>query len=111
MIGKKKKPAAASAAIKPAMYDIVRRPIITEKATMASEHGKVVFHVADCATKGEVKQAVEALFGVKVTKVNTLNTKGKEKRFKGVKGQRSGYKKAVITLAEGQTIDAMAGVR
>lgn len=111
MIGKKKKQAAAAAMVKPEMYDIVRRPIITEKATLASEHSKVVFHVADCANKGEVKQAIEALFGVKVEKVNTLNTKGKTKRFRGREGQRSGYKKAVVTLAEGQTIDLAGGVR
>lgn len=106
-----KKAATKKPVVNAAMYDIIRRPVVTEKATMASEFGKVVFHVSDCATKVQVKKAVEALFDVKVTKVNTLNTKGKEKRFRGMVGQRSGYKKAVVTLAEGQTIDAMAGVK
>lgn len=105
------KKAATKTAATAAMYDLVRLPVVTEKATMASEFGKVVFQVSDSASKGEVKQAIEALFGVKVTKVNTLNTKGKVKSFRGMKGQRSGYKKAVVTLAEGQTIDAMAGVK
>lgn len=108
---KKASKKAAAAAVNPALYEVIRRPVITEKATMASEFGKVVFRVANDATKSDVKKAVEALFGVQVTKVNTLNTKGKEKRFRGRVGQRSGYKKAVVTLAEGQTIDAMAGVR
>jgi large subunit ribosomal protein L23 len=106
-----KKSVAKKPTITAAMYDVIRRPVVTEKATMASEFGKVVFDVADSATKVQVKKAVEALFEVKVTKVNTLNTKGKEKRFRGMVGQRSGYKKAVVTLAEGQTIDAMAGVK
>lgn len=105
------KKVAAKPAVTAAMYDVIRRPIITEKATMASEFGKVVFHVSECADKQKVKQAIEALFSVKVTKVNMLNTKGKTKRFRGMEGQRSGYKKAVVTLAEGQTIDAMAGVK
>lgn len=105
------KKSAAKKAVNPALYDLIRRPIITEKATMASEFGKVVFQVSDCATKQTVKEAVEALFDVKVTKVNTINLKGKTKRFRGMEGKRSGYKKAVVTLAEGQTIDAMAGVK
>ncbi len=106
-----KKAQVSKAAVNPALYDMIRRPIITEKATMASEFGKVVFHVTDSATKQEVKMAIETLFEVKVTKVNTLNVKGKTKRFRGTAGQRSGFKKAVVTLAEGQTIDAMAGVK
>ncbi len=102
---------SGGALVNPKFYDLIRRPVITEKATMASEFGKVVFHVSECADKPAVKNAVEALFGVKVEKVNILNVKGKTKRFKGMNGQRNGYKKAVVTLADGQTIDAMAGVR
>lgn len=98
-------------AVTAAMYDTIVRPIITEKSTMASEHGKVAFRVRQEATKQEVKLAVETLFGVQVTKVNTLNVNGKHKRFKGVKGKRPDFKKAVVTLQEGQTIDVMAGVK
>lgn len=105
------KKSAVKKDISPALYDIIRRPIITEKATMASEFGKVVFEVSETATKQTVKEAVEKLFEVKVTKVNTLNLKGKVKLFRGRKGKRNGYKKAIVTLAEGQTIDAMAGVK
>ena len=88
----------------------MRYPVITEKATLGSEHGQVTFVVAPEATKPQIKKAVEALFGVKVTKVNTLVTKGKTKRFKGVKGQRKDIKKAVVTLAEGETIDVTTGI-
>jgi large subunit ribosomal protein L23 len=105
------KKAEKKVSVKTAHYDIIRRPVVTEKTTMASEHNKVVFQVADSATKADVKEAIEALFSVKVSAVNTLNTKGKEKRFRGMVGRRSGYKKAIVTLAEGQTIDAMAGVK
>jgi large subunit ribosomal protein L23 len=105
------KKSTAKKAVNPALYELIRRPIITEKATMASEFGKVVFQVSDCATKQTVKEAIETLFDVKVTKVNTINLKGKIKRFRGMEGKRNGYKKAIVTLAEGQTIDAMAGVK
>lgn len=97
-------------AINPKLYDIIDRPVITEKATMASEEGKVVFQVAPDASKAEIREAVEKLFGVKVTKINTLSVHGKTKRFRGLKGKQKDRKKAVVTLAEGQTIDAMAGV-
>jgi len=92
-------------------YDIVLAPHITEKSTMLSEHNSVVFKVAPRATKPEIKAAVEALFNVKVTNVNTLVAKGKSKRWKGAPYRRSDVKKAIVTLAEGQTIDVTEGVR
>ena len=91
-------------------YDVIRKPIITEKATMASEAGAVVFEVAMDATKPEIKGAVEALFGVKVKAVNTTITKGKVKRFRGQKGTRRDVKKAYVTLEEGNTIDVTTGL-
>jgi len=93
-----------------AMYDTLLRPVITEKSMMSSESGKVVFTVPLSATKDDVKAAVEAIFNVKVNKVNTIKQEGKAKRFKGYRGVRSDYKKAVITLAEGQNIDVTAGI-
>ncbi|MGO9365880.1 MAG: 50S ribosomal protein L23 [Rhodomicrobium sp.] len=87
------------------LYDVIRSPVVTEKSTMASEHSQVVFKVAMSATKPEIKEAVERLFNVKVIAVNTLIRKGKTKRFKGVRGQQSDFKKAVVTLEEGQAID------
>ncbi|MGE5548389.1 MAG: 50S ribosomal protein L23 [Solirubrobacterales bacterium] len=92
------------------MYDIIRAPVITEKATMGSEHNQVTFKVPLDASKPEIKAAVEGVFGVKVTAVNTLRAKGKVKRFRGRIGQRSDVKKAVVTLAEGQSIDVTTGV-
>jgi large subunit ribosomal protein L23 len=92
------------------MYDIIRAPIITEKATMGSEHGQVTFRVPLEASKPEIKAAVEELFKVKVTAVNTLISKGKAKRFRGRLGVRSDVKKAIVTLAEGQTIDVTTGI-
>ena len=91
-------------------YDTILSPVITEKATLLSEQGKVVFRVADDATKDEIAAAVEELFKVKVIKVNTLITKGKTKRFKGRPGRRSDVKKAIVTLAEGQSIDITTGL-
>ncbi|GBQ93322.1 50S ribosomal protein L23 [Acetobacter nitrogenifigens DSM 23921 = NBRC 105050] len=93
---------------KEAMFDIVRAPLITEKATALSEKNQMVFKVALSATKPEIKAAVEGLFGVKVLGVNTLVQKGKAKRFKGRPGQRSDIKKAFVQLAEGQSIDLTA---
>lgn len=93
-----------------AMYTIIRNPVITEKATMLSEHGQFVFRVAIDATKPEIKTAVETLFGVKVLGVNTVVTKGKTKRFKGRPGVRSDVKKAYVRLAEGQSIDLSTGL-
>ncbi len=91
-------------------YDVIRKPIITEKATMASENGAVVFEVAIDANKPQIKEAVEALFGVKVKAVNTVVTKGKVKRFRGTIGTRKDVKKAYVTLAEGNTIDVTTGL-
>ncbi len=92
------------------MYEIIREPHVTEKATMGSEHGQVTFRVPLSATKPQVKMAVEVLFGVKVKGVNTLVQKGKNKRFKGIVGRRSDFKKAIVTLEEGQTIDVGTGI-
>ncbi len=91
-------------------YDTIIAPVITEKSTAASEHNKIVFRVAQNATKPEIKAAVEALFSVKVTGVNTLNRGGKTKRFRGAAGKQSGYKRAIVTLAEGQSIDITTGL-
>ena len=91
-------------------YDVVLAPHITEKSTMLSEHNAVVFRVASGASKPEIKEAVEALFDVKVTGVNTVVTKGKSKRWRGKPYQRSDFKKAIVTLAEGQTIDVTSGI-
>jgi large subunit ribosomal protein L23 len=92
------------------MFDIVRSPVITEKATNVSEHNQVVFRVPLTATKREVKAAVEGLFKVKVTAVNTIRVQGKLKRFRGRPGRRSDYKKAVVTLGEGQRVDVTTGI-
>ena len=94
----------------PRHYDIVVSPVITEKATNLTEQNKVVFRVAPKATKPQIKEAVEKLFDVKVTAVNTLVTKGKVKMFRGRRGQRSDVKKAIVTLAEGQSIDVTTGL-
>lgn len=91
-------------------YDVILAPHITEKASALSEQNKVVFKIALNATKDEVASAVEALFNVKVEKVNTIITKGKTKRFKGIKGRRSDVKKAIVTLADGQSIDITTGL-
>lgn len=96
--------------VKPEHYDVIQKPVITEKATMASEHGAVVFRVAHDATKPQIKEAVEAVFGVKVKAVNTTITKGKAKRFRGRPGERSDVKKAYVTLEEGNTIDVSSGL-
>lgn len=91
-------------------YDVILSPHITEKSTLLSEHNAVVFKVAGEATKPEIKAAVEALFDVKVVGVNTLTQKGKSKRWKGRPYRRSDVKKAVVTLAEGQSIDITSGI-
>ena len=92
-------------------YDVVLSPHITEKSTMAAEQNAVVFKVANGASKPEIKAAVEALFGVTVTGVNTIVQKGKTKRWKGKPYQRSDFKKAIVTLAEGSSIDITEGVK
>ena len=95
---------------KPEHFDVIRKPIITEKATMASEANAVVFEVKMDSTKPQIKEAVEAVFGVKVKAVNTTITKGKTKRFRGRPGVRSDRKKAYVTLEEGNTIDVSTGL-
>jgi large subunit ribosomal protein L23 len=91
-------------------YDIIRAPVITEKTTLLSEHNKVVFRVSEDATKDEIAAAVESLFNVTVIKVNTVITKGKTKRFRGIPGRRTDVKKAIVTLQEGQSIDVTTGL-
>ncbi len=91
-------------------YDIIRRPIITEKATMASESGTLAFEVAMQSSKRDIKSAIESLFSVKVKAVNTLIVKGKVKRFRGQLGRRRNVKKAYITLEDGNTIDVNTGL-
>lgn len=99
------------AAVDTRHYDVIVAPHITEKSTMLSEQNAVVFKVAKGASKPEIKAAVEALFNVKVTGVNTIVSKGKTKRWKGQAYQRSDAKKAIVTLAEGETIDITSGVQ
>ena len=100
----------AEATAKPEHYDVIRKPVITEKATMASENGAVVFEVSIDAAKPQIKEAIEGLFGVKVKAVNTSITKGKTKRFRGKPGKRKDVKKAYVTLEEGNTIDVSTGL-
>jgi large subunit ribosomal protein L23 len=97
-------------ALTPRHYDVIVAPMITEKATLLSEQNKVVFQVAMDSTKDEIAAAIEELFKVKVTKVNTLIQKGKTKRFRGRPGRRSDLKKAIVTLQEGQSIDITTGL-
>ena len=91
-------------------YDVIRSPVVTEKSTAATEHNKVIFNVASSASKSDIKAAVEALFKVKVTAVNTLVRKGKNRRFRGIAGRTGDVKRAIVTLAEGQTIDVTTGL-
>ncbi|MDB9703792.1 50S ribosomal protein L23 [Rhodospirillales bacterium] len=92
------------------IFELIRRPLVTEKTTLMSEYNQVAFEVPLDANKHEIKTAVQELFKVKVTAVNTLRQKGKTKRFRGQPGRRSDYKKAVVTLAEGDSIDVTTGV-
>jgi len=92
------------------LYDIIVAPLITEKATLASENNQVIFKVAAKATKPQVKEAVERLFNVKVKAVNTLNRQGKVKRFRGIQGRQNAMKKAIVTLQEGSSIDVTTGL-
>ncbi len=120
---KKDKPAKAAGATKAAkpakggvmaeacLYDVIQRPVVTEKSTRAVEQNKVTFKISPTATKNDVKKAVEAIFKVTVTKVNTINTEGKMKKFRGKDGQRNDVRKAVVTLAAGQSIDFAAGAK
>lgn len=91
-------------------YDVIRAPIITEKATIASENNQIVFRVAIGADKKVIKEAVEALFDVKVKAVNTLRRKGKAKRFRGIPGRQNEMKKAIVTLEDGHSIDVTTGL-
>ena len=91
-------------------YDIILSPLVTEKSTRGSEHNQVTFKVSTDATKPEIKKAVESLFEVKVKRVNTISMDGKVKRFKGHLGRRVNWKKAIVSLADGETIDIMTGV-
>lgn len=91
-------------------YDVILSPALTEKATYAAEDNKVVFNVAGTATKSEIKAAVEALFKVEVTRVNTLVRKGKVKRFRGIVGRQNDIKKAVVTIKDGQSVDVTTGL-
>lgn len=97
--------------LKAELYDIIRRPIVTEKSAMLGEQRKYVFEVLGSANKPLVKKAIQEIFGVKVTKVNMLNVKGTSRRFKGVMGRTSDMKKAIVTLAENQEIDLAGGVK
>ena len=90
--------------------DILRSPVVTEKTTALSEHNQYAFRVARDAAKPEIKAAVELLFSVRVSRVNTINVRGKVKRFRGRIGKRADTKKAIVTLAEGESLDAMAGI-
>ncbi len=92
-------------------YEIIRRPIVTEKTNVLNGISKVVFEVAKSANKASIKTAVESLFKVKVTGVNVINVLGKRKNVRGMKGKKSDYKKAIVTVAEGQSVDVMAGVK
>ena len=96
--------------VKERWYDIILGPMVTEKSTLGSEHNQVTFKVSLDASKPEIKKAVESLFEVKVKQVNTVRMKGKVKRFKGHLGKRSNWKKAIVSLADGETIDMMTGV-
>jgi large subunit ribosomal protein L23 len=103
-------PRAETRLTRQAMYDLIRSPLITEKATAVSEHNQIIFKVPLTATKREVKAAVEGLFSVKVDAVNTLRVQGKLKRVKGRAGRRSDFKKAIVTLAQGSRIDVTTGI-
>lgn len=105
-----------SAAKKPAvmsrtrMYEVIRAPLVTEKSTHQSEHSQISFKVSLDATKPEIKQAVEGLFKVKVKAVNTLRVEGKNKVFRGMRGRRTDWKKAIVSLVEGEKIDLTTGL-
>lgn len=110
MAAAKKAQKKDASVFKEAFYDVIQRPLITEKATAASEQNKVIFRVRADATKTQIKEAVEALFKVVVVSVNTINVQGKVKVFRGALGQRKDFKKAIVTLASGQSIDLASGI-
>jgi large subunit ribosomal protein L23 len=103
-------PRVATTLTRQQMFDVVRSPVITEKATNVSEHNQVIFRVPLTATKRQVRAAIEGLFNVRVIAVNTIRVRGKLKRFRGRIGRRSDYKKALVTLGEGQRIDVTTGI-
>ncbi len=118
LLSKKAKPAKTASAAKSAgalasarLYDVIQRPLVTEKTTAAAEQNKVVFEISPSATKNDVKKAVESIFKVSVLKVNTINVEGKAKKFRGRDGRRSDFRKAIVTLAAGSTIDFAAGAK
>ena len=106
-----KKAATKGGLVEARLYDVLVRPIITEKSSKAAELNKVTFAIAPKATKADVKRAVESIFQVDVSKVNTINVEGKVKRFRGKPGRRNDLRKAIVTLAAGQSIDLQAGVK
>jgi large subunit ribosomal protein L23 len=93
------------------IYDILLRPVVTEKSTSLSAHNKVVFKVLRSATKAEIKEAVEKIFKTKVDSINTITIPAKTRRFRGIEGKKQSYKKAIVTLKEGSTIDLAGGVK
>ena len=93
------------------IYDVIRTPVITEKSTLMGSENKLTFKVDVNADKPTIKKAIESLFGVKVTNVNTIKQAGKTKRFRGIAGKRNTYKKAIITLAEGENADVLGGIK
>jgi large subunit ribosomal protein L23 len=101
---------AAPAITKNQMAEVIRAPVISEKSTLITEHNQFTFQVAVDSNKNQIKQAIEGLFGVSVVKVNTIRQKGKVKRFRGIVGKRNETKKAIVTLAEGDSIDVAAGL-
>lgn len=106
-----KKTTSKGGLVEARLYDVIVRPLITEKATIAAEQNKVVFRISPTANKKDVKDAVEAIFGVKVKAVNTINVEGKEKKFRGQIGHRKDFRKAIVTLEPGQNIDVAQGQR
>ncbi len=110
MSGKTKRYSGTAKVSQNRAYDLIRSPVITEKATLGSEHNQVTFRVPLDASKPEIRAAVEKLFEVEVTAVNTIRQRGKVKRFKGRPGKRPDYKKAIVSLAEGHSIDVTTGV-
>jgi large subunit ribosomal protein L23 len=101
----------ASTGINAKALDAIVSPVVTEKSTLAGQFGKYTFKVSGCASKTTIKQAVESIFGVNVTKINVSNFDGKQKVFKGRLGQRNSYRKAVVTLKQGQSIDLSSGIK
>ncbi len=100
-----------SAVLNDVIYDIIRTPVVTEKSTVLGQYNKITFKVKVDADKAVIKKSVEELFGVKVLSVNTIKQQGKTKRFRGYAGKRNAFKKAIVTLAEGESVDVMGGIK